>query len=143
MATRKSAKQTRQRKIQVKTIKANGQHHLGETIRRYWKTLIALASGGAIALAYLAFAPTISLDAPSEGADLKNPFDQSFTLTNGGSFSLYSVKATCDYPGFNFQRVDGRTSLDSDEKFDIKWKFLAAPSFSLSPLEPKTPRTFI
>jgi len=144
MVTRTPAKHTRQGTRQVKATKSDGQNRLGEMIQRYWKTLLALASGGAVVLAYeLAFAPAISLDASSEGADLINPFNQSFTLTNGGSFSLYSVKATCDYPGFIFKRVDGKLAYSPDEHFHVKWKFIAAPSFSLSRMEPRVPRTFV
>ena len=142
MATQKPSHRKPQGKPQAKTIKSNGRGRPYERIRRYWKTLVTLVGGGAAVLAYLVFAPSVSLDAPSEGADLMNPFDQSFTLTNGGLFSLYSVKATCYNPGFVFMRVDGKSSFSRGEPFDIKWKFIDAPSYSVSSLEPRIPRTF-
>jgi hypothetical protein len=112
-----------------------------DRIRTFPKKLIAAVLGISTLLGYVVLAPRLSVDPPSAGTDPSNPFNELFTLTNKGNFSLYEVNATCAEPFLGFAPASGAKTFDPKQPFSLKSEMIV-PVFSVSKLEPEDPRSF-
>lgn len=102
-----------------------------------------LVSAGAIALAYFAYYPRVSVDSPSVATDPAQPFSEPFMLTNIGSVPIYSVKVVCSDPtGIDFRFMTGPPDkLEPGEHMSFE-EFAKVSAFSITKLRPSERHPF-